>query len=79
MGKSQLSLFAASTISKGGYWPVNNSSSKSGKVIIRSAEDASDDTIVPRLKALDAEMTRILIVDSVEVGELDRSMDLSFI
>ena len=43
LGKSQVSLFVASIVSKGGYWPVTNEKIKSGNVLILSAEDGAQD------------------------------------
>ena len=64
-GKSQLSINVASTISKAGAWPCNEGRAPLGNVIIFSAEDGVDDTIVPRLLAAGADMERIHIVSAV--------------
>ena len=65
LGKSQVSLFVAAQVSTGGKWPVTNEGCESGNVIILSAEDGTDDTIVPRLKAGGAALERIHILHSV--------------
>ncbi len=41
LGKSQVSLFVASIVSKGGYWPVTDEKIESGNVLILSAEDGA--------------------------------------
>ena len=49
-----------------------------GNVLILSAEDGADDTIVPRLKALNAELERIHIVHAVPLGEgKERTFDIT--
>ena len=65
LGKSQLTTFIAATISNGGDWPCNEGSTTVGNVIIMSAEDGIEDTIVPRLLAAGANLDRIHIVASV--------------
>jgi putative DNA primase/helicase len=60
LGKSFMSLDLATIISRGATWPddpVKNV--RQGDVIILSAEDDLDDTIVPRLKAMGADLNRI--------------------
>ena len=56
LAKSQLTLRIAATTTTGGKWP-GGSMTAIGNVIIMSAEDAPEDTIVPRLKAADADLT----------------------
>src|SRR5262245_36588417 len=51
LGKSQISIsLAAALTKKDGEWP-DGDSAPSGSVIILSAEDATNDTVVPRLAA----------------------------
>jgi hypothetical protein len=65
-GKSQLSIYVAATISRGGKWPCDEGYAPlSGNVIIFNAEDGVADTIVPRLIAAGANMERIHIVSAV--------------
>jgi putative DNA primase/helicase len=65
-GKSQLSVYVAATISRGGKWPCDEGYAPvSGNVIIFNAEDGAADTIVPRLIAAGADMERIHIVSAV--------------
>jgi len=54
LGKSLLTLHIASTVSRGGNWPVDVGRSPLGSVLIVSAEDDAADTIVPRLMAAGA-------------------------
>lgn len=64
LGKSQLTTFLAATISNGGAWPCGEGSANAGDVIMLSAEDGVEDTIVPRLIAANADMKRIHIVEA---------------
>jgi putative DNA primase/helicase len=65
LGKSQLSISIAAIVVNGGFWPVDKTSCEQGKVIFLSAEDAADDTIVPRLKAVKADINNVYIIDAV--------------
>jgi putative DNA primase/helicase len=65
LGKSQVLISAASTISTGGQWPCGEGASPQGSVIILSAEDGDADTTVPRLMAAGAILNRVHIVSSV--------------
>jgi putative DNA primase/helicase len=64
-GKSQLSIYIAATISRGGEWPCGEGRSPVGNVIILNAEDGADDTVVPRLIAAGADLERVHIVSAV--------------
>lgn len=59
VGKSQFLMYVASILSKGGRFHYENSDCEAGNVLIISGEDNSNDTIKPRLMALDADMDRI--------------------
>jgi putative DNA primase/helicase len=77
-GKSQLSIYVAATISRGGEWPCGEGRAPIGNVIILNAEDGADDTVVPRLIAADADLKRVHIVSAVlqEDGKRRRSFNL---
>jgi putative DNA primase/helicase len=77
-GKSQLSIYVAATISRGGKWPCGEGHVQLGNVIIFNAEDGADDTIVPRLIAAGADLERIHIVSAVlqEDGKGRRTFNL---
>jgi AAA domain len=60
LGKSQIMLWLASTITKGDPWPDGNGDAPTGSAIILSAEDSPETTIVPRLIAADANLDKIL-------------------
>src|SRR5437870_4429226 len=77
-GKSQLSVYVAATVSRGGEWPCGEGSAPIGNVIILNAEDGADDTVVPRLIAAAADLERVHIVSAVlqDDGKGRRSFNL---
>jgi putative DNA primase/helicase len=64
-GKSQISNYVAATISVGGNWPNNEGRAPLGSVIILSAEDGAEDTLVPRLIAAGADLRKIHLIEAV--------------
>jgi putative DNA primase/helicase len=70
LGKSQVTVDMAATVSTGGRWPIDRKYCEVGNVIILSAEDDPSDTIRPRLEAAGADLSRVYILDAV----LDRSL-----
>jgi hypothetical protein len=65
LGKSQITSFLAAVVSTGGQWPCGEGSTPAGKVVIFSAEDGIEDTIVPRLIGVGADRDNIEIVSGV--------------
>ena len=63
-GKTTLALACAAAVSSGGRWPDGTRASP-GDVLIWSGEDAAASTLVPRLIAMNADMSRVHIVRSV--------------
>ncbi len=57
-GKSQLTIAIAAAVSTAGKWPCGEGSAPLGNVIILSAEDGAADTIIPRLLAAGADLSR---------------------
>jgi KaiC/GvpD/RAD55 family RecA-like ATPase len=70
LGKSQVTVGMAATVSTGGLWPVDGKCCEVGNVIILSAEDDPSDTIRPRLEAAGADLSRVYILDAVLDGPL---------
>ena len=62
LGKSQLTAFVSAVVSNGSHWPCGEGSAPTGNVIFMSAEDGIEDTIVPRLMAAGADLTKVRIV-----------------
>jgi putative DNA primase/helicase len=67
MGKTQVACYAAATVSRGAAWP-DGAAAKRGSVIFCETEDRPSQTILPRLHAAGADVSKI------EFGE---HMDLS--
>jgi hypothetical protein len=61
-GKSMVLLWIAARVSRGDPWGDGSGDAPMGDVIILSAEDRPEDTIKPRLQAMDAQMSRISIM-----------------
>lgn len=76
LGKSQVTLFLAATVSKGGEFP-GSSPCEQGDVILFSAEDDAEDTINPRLVACGADQERIHIFNTVTRKGKESFFDLS--
>ena len=66
IGKSQLLLWLASTISQGGELPYGGGKAPRGDVYLLSCEDDYERAIVPRLAALGADFDRIIFVKGVK-------------
>jgi putative DNA primase/helicase len=64
-GKSQLSIAVIAAITTGGDWPCNEGRAPIGNVIILSGEDGAADTIIPRLLAAGADLSRVHVVSAV--------------
>jgi len=77
LGKSQVCLYIAAIVSKGGEWPVSEETCEKGSVLILSAEDGTEDTIVARLKAVSADLEHIQIVKAAIGKDKDRVFDLT--
>jgi putative DNA primase/helicase len=77
LGKSQISIAMAATVSTGGEWPCDGGRAPQGKVIIFSAEDGAGDTVVPRLMAAGADRERVELVSAVRDDNNRRTFDLS--
>lgn len=73
-GKTTISMSFAATITKGGLWP-DGSRARPGNIIVWSGEDDPRDTLVPRLIAAGANMSRCFFVGDVLDGGKTRSFD----
>ena len=67
IGKSILTLDLAARVSRGMRWPdtQNGEKAEPGRVLLLSAEDDIEDTIVPRLQAAAADLGNVEIVGGV--------------
>lgn len=71
VGKSQISCSLASIASNGGEWPVDRTPCAPGSVIILSAEDDPEDTLVPRLCAAEARTDRCHLIRCVRDRDIN--------
>lgn len=75
-GKTTLAMALCATLTGGGRWP-SGERAEPGNVIIWSGEDDPTDTLVPRLMACGADMTRVYFVGRVFTGDGKRGFDPS--
>jgi hypothetical protein len=68
LGKSVLTLDLAARVTKGQEMPCGAAGRKGG-VVLLTAEDGLEDTVVPRLDAADADRSRILALDTIPDGD----------
>ncbi|MCG7898376.1 MAG: AAA family ATPase [Candidatus Thiodiazotropha weberae] len=73
-GKTTLCLALAASITIGGRWPDGTKAEK-GHVLIWSGEDDPQDTLIPRLHACGADLSRIHFVTSVHKEGDSRPFD----
>lgn len=64
-GKSQIGIYISATLSQGNPWPNNEGQAPIGSVIILSAEDGAENTLVPRLIAADANLHKVHLIEAV--------------
>jgi putative DNA primase/helicase len=69
LGKSQVSIAIASAVTTNGLLPCGEGRAPLGKVIFLCAEDGAADTIVPRLMAAGADLSRVQIVSAVRAED----------
>lgn len=69
-GKTTLALGLAAVLTAGGTWPDGSVCRAKGNVLIWSSEDVADDTLVPRLIASGADLSRCHFIEGItENGE----------
>src|SRR5687768_11292290 len=73
-GKTTIAIALAATVSTGGRFP-DGRRSPAGNVLIWSGEDNAKDTLVPRLLAAGADLSRIHFIGDVQHGNEIRSFD----
>jgi putative DNA primase/helicase len=74
-GKTTLAITLAAIVSRGGTWPDDSRCNEPGDVLIWSGEDDPADTLIPRLHAAGADMTRVHFVDCVRGASGTRTFD----
>lgn len=74
-GKTTLALALAATITTAGRWPDGTDCRQAGDVLLWSGEDDPADTLLPRLAAAGADLTRVHIVGDVHDPDGRRPFD----
>lgn len=69
LGKSQITISMAAAVTTGGPWPCGEGNAPLGSVLFLCAEDGASDTVVPRLIAAGADLTKVFIVTAVRGDE----------
>ena len=78
LGKSQVAVDIAATVSTGRPWPGGVANACCGDVIFLSAEDDPADTLSPRLMAAGANRSRVHVVGAVkEASGAERAFNLA--
>jgi RecA-family ATPase len=77
LGKSQVAIDVAATVSTGREWPGGVANGNAGDVLVLSAEDDVAHTIVPRLIAAGANRTRVHVVKAIIEDGVERAFSLS--
>jgi len=73
-GKTTIALAFAAAITTGGRWP-DGSQAEMGDVVIWSGEDDPKDTLIPRLLACGADVSRVHFIDVVKDEDGERSFN----
>ena len=73
-GKTTIAMALAATVTLGGRWP-DGSRCKPGNVVIWSGEDDFSDTLIPRLKAAGADISRVHFIGDCTAGKESRPFD----
>jgi hypothetical protein len=76
-GKGQVIAFIAAMTTIGGPWPMKEGTAPKGNVIMLSAEESPANTLVPRLKAAGADLSRIHIVQMAKDENGERMFNLA--
>jgi DNA polymerase len=75
-GKGQILCDVAARITRALLWPCNEGCAPQGNVVLLTAEDAIEDTVVPRLLAAGADLSRIEIVRMAREQDKERMFSL---
>jgi hypothetical protein len=75
-GKGLITADITARITKGDLWPCGEGRALQGNVLLLSAEDDISDTIVPRLAAAGADLSRVEIIRMVRQNENARQFSL---
>lgn len=77
VGKSFLTMDLAARVTRGAPWPDGSGLCPEGSVVLIGCEDGLDDTIVPRLNAAGADLSKIVAIEGAKDEGKERSFSLS--
>ena len=77
-GKSMVTCDIAARVSRGLAWPDGSGFAPKGTAIFLAAEDDKADTIVPRLAAAGADLTKVKILNSLVISHRDKKVQRTF-
>lgn len=77
VGKSYITAYLASIISKGERFPFSNIKVPQGEVIIQNGEDGAGDTIKKRLTVFDANCEKVHIIELEKEHEMEEDLLLT--
>jgi putative DNA primase/helicase len=78
-GKGQIFAFIIAMITTGGAWPCHEGVAPRGNVVLLTAEDDLSDTVVPRLAAAGADLSRVHIIRMVKCDDTQKERMFSLI
>jgi len=73
-GKTTIALACVATVTAGGRWP-DGSACEPGNVLIWSGEDDPKDTLLPRLMAMGADVSRVYFIDGTRIDGKSEPFD----
>jgi putative DNA primase/helicase len=76
VGKGMATMYIAACTSRGNGWHDCTNTNAPAEVVIVSSEDAAGDTLIPRLMAAEADMSKIFIVGGVTAEKGDKEFTL---
>lgn len=73
-GKTTIALALGAALTNGGEWP-DKTRAPHGSVVVWSGEDDAADTLLPRLAAMGADLSKVFIVQAVASADGERPFD----
>ena len=77
LGKSQVTLYVASTITRGTQWVASHDRARRGRVLMLSAEDGLADTVRPRFDAAGGDPAMVRIIRATRTGPAHGTFNLA--
>jgi hypothetical protein len=77
LGKSQVTLYVASTITRGTRWVASHDRARRGRVLMLSAEDGLADTVRPRFDAAGGDPAMVRVIRATRTGPAHGTFNLA--